>query len=523
MAEHYPFSKGRPDGIQIAVVGHTNAGKTSLLRTLTRRASFGEVADRPGTTRHVERIALRIDGGTPVTFFDTPGLEDSTALLDHLRSHGQDLARLERVEAFLAGPEARRSFEQEAKVLRKMLEVDAALYVIDCREPVLPKFRCEIEILASCARPVMPVLNFVRHPASREAEWQAVLQDSGLHAQVRFDAVAPFVGSEQRLYQDLATLLPRQREALAGVVLHLDREAAERRAAGCRLIADLLVDLAAMRRPVEPEAHADPLQRQRLVADLQADALARVRRCMDGLLAVHGFRRDDAEMAAWSEGDTGAAWLDGRWQDDLFNPESLKQAGKRLGQGAAIGASLGLIADLAVAGMSLGAGAVVGGAVGGIVTQGWRQFGNRLVNKLRGVQELTLANELLLLAAAHLIDVLRALAERGHAASQKLRVPGRKGAVSDAALRQLVTLAQPARSHPLWQRDAGEGSERGGSFGSFGVFGSGESNGGPASRRALVESLAQRIAEVAAVVEAAEPAGAGAARLTQERETPDGR
>ncbi len=488
------------NSIRIAVVGHTNAGKTSLLRTLTRQASFGEVADRPGTTRHVERIALQVDsveGASPVLFFDTPGLEDSTALLDYLRSLGQDATRLERVQAFLEGPEARQSFEQEAKVLRTLLEADAALYVIDCREPVLPKFRCEIEILASCARPVMPVLNFVRPGpdgrASREAEWQAVLSASGLHAQVRFDAVAPFVGSEQHLYQDLATLLPRQREALAGVVRFLDREFAERRAASCRLIAELLVDLAAMRRPIAPEAFADAELRRRFVADFQALALGRVRRCMDALLQVHGFRREDADLAA-------LPWLDGRWQDDLFNPETLKQAGKRLGQGAAIGASLGLIADIAVAGVSLGAGAVVGGAVGGMVTQGWRQFGHKLLNKLRGLQELSLENELLLVAAAHLIEVRRALVQRGHAAAQKLRLTNANGAVadgvakepeksamSDAALRQLVTQAQPARSHPRWERQPGDRSAE------------------PAQRRTLVESLAQRLQGLAEAADAAAP------------------
>ncbi|APW36733.1 GTP-binding protein [Rhodoferax koreense] len=473
--------------IRIAVVGHTNAGKTSLLRTLTRQAAFGEVADRPGTTRHVERIALRMDGvggASPVLFFDTPGLEDSTALLDHLQALGRELGghatRLERVQAFLQGPEARQSFEQEAKVLRQMLEVDAALYVIDCREPVLPKFRCEIEILASCARPVMPVLNFVRPSAdgraSREAEWQAVLSASGLHAQVRFDAVAPFIGSEQQLYQDLATLLPRQRETLAGVVRHLDREFAERRAAACRAIADGLVDLAALRREIAPESFADPVQRHRFVADFQALALARVRRCMDTVLQVYGFRREDADLAV-------LPWLDGRWQDDLFNPETLKQAGKRLGQGAAIGASLGLIADIAVAGVSLGAGAVVGGAVGGLVTQGWRQFGNKLVNKLRGVQELSLENELLLVAAAHLLDVQRALEQRGHAAAQKIVAgadhgAGDKGVASDAALRQVVTLVQPARSHARWAREPGDRSAE------------------PAGRRALVDALASQLGQI---------------------------
>jgi GTPase Era involved in 16S rRNA processing len=467
-----------PTSLQIAVVGHTNAGKTSLLRTLTRQASFGEVADGPGTTRHVERIALRIEGAAAVTFYDTPGLEDSTALLDYLQTLGKDTTRLERVQAFLAGPEARQSFEQEAKVLRKMLEVDAALYVIDCREPVLPKFRCEIEILASCARPVMPVLNFVRAATSREAEWQAVLSASGLHAQVRFDAVAPFVGSEQQLYQDLATLLPRQRNTLAGVVRHLDREFAERRAAACRLVADLLVDLAALRREITPEAYADATQRQLFVAEFQALALARVRRCMDALLRVYGFRADEADLAA-------LPWLDGRWQDDLFNPETLKQAGKRLGAGAAIGASLGLIADIAVAGVSLGAGAVVGGAVGGMVTQGWRQFGNKLVNKLRGVQELSLENELLLLAAAHLLEVLRALEQRGHAASRKVVANvDEPGVVSEAALRQIITMVQPARSHARWAREA---SDRGAE---------------PAERRALVDALAHRLGEIAAAMPA---------------------
>ncbi|WP_200870248.1 GTPase, partial [Pseudomonas aeruginosa] len=38
----------------LAVVGHTNTGKTSLLRTLTRDRGFGEVSHRPSTTRHVE-------------------------------------------------------------------------------------------------------------------------------------------------------------------------------------------------------------------------------------------------------------------------------------------------------------------------------------------------------------------------------------------------------------------------------------------------------------------------------------
>ncbi|MFT4192271.1 MAG: 50S ribosome-binding GTPase, partial [Comamonas sp.] len=58
--------------VQIAVVGHTNVGKTSLLRTLLRDASFGAVSHRPSTTRHVEGAALRIGGETLLVLHDTP-------------------------------------------------------------------------------------------------------------------------------------------------------------------------------------------------------------------------------------------------------------------------------------------------------------------------------------------------------------------------------------------------------------------------------------------------------------------
>ena len=48
--------------LKLAVVGHTNVGKTSLLRTLTRDVGFGEVSHRPSTTRHVEGARLSVDG-----------------------------------------------------------------------------------------------------------------------------------------------------------------------------------------------------------------------------------------------------------------------------------------------------------------------------------------------------------------------------------------------------------------------------------------------------------------------------
>ncbi|WP_018905659.1 GTPase/DUF3482 domain-containing protein [Variovorax paradoxus] len=432
--------------IRIAVVGHTNAGKTSLLRTLTRRANFGEVSQRPGTTRHVESVDLEVNGQAAVRFFDTPGLEDAVALREHLAGlDGAQATPPERIRLFLQGPEAHGVFEQEAKVLRTMQDIDAAFLVIDVREPVLPKFRDEIELLNSCARPVLPVLNFVRDAASRETDWKELLSAYGLHVQVRFDAAAPFVGAERELYGDLSTLLRDRREQLRAVADWLTAEAAERRRAACARIAELLVDAAALRRTVPAEEFADTARRKAFVAALQKEVFDKAQRCTDDLLALHGFRQDDA-------GEAPLPLIEGRWTLDFFSPEAMKDAGLRLGKGAAIGAAVGVVADLAVAGISLGTGAAVGGAIGGAVSQGWGPFGRKLANRLRNVHELTVEDGVLFALVAWQLKLTRALEQRGHAATG--RIAAETSATQDAPTRATATAVRavrPARSHPEWE------------------------------------------------------------------------
>ena len=110
--------------ISIAVVGHTNTGKTSLLRTLTRDTTFGEVADQPGTTRHVEGARLRLDGRPVLEWFDTPGMEDSIALLEYLERLAQPGERLDgptRIQRFLDTPEAQDVYKRQQESLGAFL------------------------------------------------------------------------------------------------------------------------------------------------------------------------------------------------------------------------------------------------------------------------------------------------------------------------------------------------------------------------------------------------------------------
>jgi hypothetical protein len=436
----------RTSPVTLALVGHTNAGKTSLLRTLTRRADFGEVSMRPGTTRHVEALGLALDGRDAVRFLDTPGLEDAAALLDYVQQMDAGLSREQRLQAFLRGPAAKDEFEQEAKVLRSLLDADAALLVIDVREAPLPKFASEIELLMLCARPLMPVLNFVSHPQAQEPVWRRLLAEHGLHAYVRFDAVAPFVGAEQHLYADLGALLPERREALSQVAEHLRLEARSRRAASLNLLAELLLSLAAYRQATPKASLADPALKAACIAAFQAQVLTRSRAAQQQLMGLHGFGLGSAEA-------TDLPALSGRWESDLFNPEVLKAAGKRLGAGAAIGAALGLGLDVALAGLSLGAATSVGAAIGGLASQGFGALGRGLGHKLRGLVELSLEDQALLLLAAQGLTLLQALEMRGHAALEVLQL---KADVAFGAEQTAGLLAgfAAARAHPDWAAPA---------------------------------------------------------------------
>lgn len=434
--------------IDIAVVGHTNAGKTSLLRTLTRQVHFGQVSDRPGTTRHVEAIDLDIGGQTLVRYFDTPGLEDSVALQYHLKQMAEMLTPPERVRALLDGPEARGVFEQEAKVLRQMLASSAAIYVIDCREPVLPKYRSEIEVLNTCARPIMPVLNFVRGEHSREPEWREVLAAYGLHAAVLFDAVAPFVGAERQLYEDLSVLMRQHKTTLQAVLLDLDRQAVERRAACAQRVADTLISAAAMRREISPETLADAQAEQAFVETFRAELLKSVLLCVHDLLQMHGFERDDARLEV-------LPWTHDRWESDLFNPETLATAGRLLGKGAAAGAVVGFTLDLALAGLSLGAATALGAAIGGALGQGWGQAPRMVLNRLRGIEELTLDNDVLVVLADRLTHLCQVLQARGHAAQDTIELRLAPSGSYRQALLGLLHALQQARAHPEWEHRSG--------------------------------------------------------------------
>lgn len=411
--------------LRLAVVGHTNTGKTSLLRTLTRDADFGVVRDSPGTTRHVQGARLLVEGQAAVELFDTPGMEDGMALMDYLDQLAQHAgARLdgpERIRRFLDTPESQRRFEQEARVLRQLLDCDAGLYVVDARDPVLAKHRDELAILAACGKPLLPVLNFVRSPQQRGAAWREALARLGLHASVEFDSVAPALDGEAQLYDKLALLLDGYAGLLRTLKDDIAAQCERRRRDALLLIAELLVDAAAWHMATA----ADEESLRSATAALRDKLRRRENRCVKALLKLYRFRADDFPQHELPlEGE--------RWGMDLFHPQALKSMGVHVGKGVAAGAMAGATIDAFTAGMSLGAAALAGAAIGGL-WQGADRLGKRLLGRVRGYRELGADDAVLRLLGLRQLDLLAALERRGHAAQDGIELPRDAGAMWSAA------------------------------------------------------------------------------------------
>lgn len=449
--------------LRAAVVGHTNTGKTSLMRSLLREVEFGEVSDRPGTTREVEAGTLFVDGQPAIELFDTPGLEDSISLLEELESYrevnGRRTDGFARLEHFLADEASRGvsgRFAQEAKALRRLSACDVALYVIDARDRVLGKHRDELEILACTARPVVPVLNFVASPSALTGTWREALARVNMHAIAEYDTVIVSAESELQLFEKMRSLLDEFRPTLDAVIEHRRGERRRRLLASGRLVGDLLVDAAGFVEMIEVD------QREALARRLEEfkdRVRRREQRCVDELLELHRFRASDcaAQMLPIE---------DGRWGLDLFTPAALRKYGLRAGGAASAGALIGLGLDAAVGGLSLGAGAMLGATIGALAGVA-KMTGKRVLSLARGRSELRVDESTLQLLAARQIELIAALFHRGHASQAPFHLGANFHVTENGrkALREVLSLARRATAYPEWSRlneYAGGAAYRGG-------------------------------------------------------------
>ena len=440
--------------LHLAIVGHTNTGKTSLLRTLLRDSQFGDVQNAAATTRHVETANINIQDQSQIQLYDTPGLEDAGGVLDWLEAHTtaqQD--GIDRLQQFLASPPAQSDYAQEAKVLRQLIHSDTALYVIDAREPVLPKYKDELTILSWCAKPIMPVFNFTL--GSDLTAWQATLARRNLHVISSFDTVAFDFNGEIQLWHNLATMLPN-RQIIDRLIAHRQQEWQQLNQTARQIIAESLINIAAY---AHSKPDSEPLETAQ--ATMQNTVRQHERHTQQRLAQLYRFYQSD-----WASPTLSAIQA---FSQDPFDAEQLKAYGIRTSTGAAAGALIGLGLDALTLGTSLGLGSAVGGIIGGIATN-WQS----LYHKINGTDTLHIDNPTLTLIAARALALLALLQTRGHASQSPIALQHPSSPPWQPE--NLPDLLKKARAHPRWSSLNGEFNSK--------------------SKIPAVESLAQQLSRI---------------------------
>lgn len=420
--------------LSLTVVGHTNTGKTSLMRTLLRDGYFGEVANAAATTRHVESATIYSDHQPLIHLYDTPGLEDASGILDWLEQEtATHYDGIERLQQFLANPIAQTEFSQEAKVLKQLLVSDAALYVIDAREPVLARYKDELTILSWCAKPIMPVFNFT---AGQDLhDWQTMLARRNLHVYTHFDTIAFDFESEQHLWQNLATMLAKHNHLTTLMALR-QREWQQLDHQAKQLIAHFLLEVAAYQQTLTSNQLKQLPEYQQ---HMQTTIRQLEHTFQQQLLHLYRFYRSELDAPDWALQVL---------TPDPFNREQLKRYGIRTSKGAATGALIGLGIDVLTLGSSLGVATAIGGFLGGLSTNL-----KSMIDKATGSKTLYIDATTITLLAARALSLLNTLQHRGHAAENQIYLNQQH---TPWQSNQLPAILKQARLHQNWSSLNGE-------------------------------------------------------------------
>jgi hypothetical protein len=368
--------------VQLALISHTNNGKTTLARTLVGM-DVGEVRDAAHVTQFAESHTLlaSVEGDT-LQLWDTPGFGDSVRLLRRLAQAGNPIGWFLRevVDRYRD-----RTFWLSQTALRTARDTaDIVLYLVNSAEHprdagYLP---AEMDILAWLGKPVLVLLNQMGPPrpaAEEEAEQARWRQHLAQYPHVRevlaLDAFARCWVHERVFYDAVGKQLARESQAgYARLFAAWESRNAARFAEAMDITTQQL--LAAARDSETIVAVKKSLLRTAIQAvglNKGASADPGQDKAMAALLArlnSHTGESTKHLLALHQLDPTDAAKINARVRENfaIRAPVDKAQAGLL---GALIsGAATGLSADLLAGGLTLGGGALIGGVIGALTFAG---------------------------------------------------------------------------------------------------------------------------------------------------------
>ena len=370
--------------VQLALVSHTNNGKTTLTRTLLG-ADVGEVRDAAHVTIFSEAHTLLWSAdGDVLRLWDTPGFGDSVRLLKRLARSDNPIGWFLRevLDRFQD-----RTFWLSQQALRTARDAaDVVLYLVNASESPQDAgyLDAEMQILAWLGKPVLVLLNQIGAPrpaAQEQAEralWRAALEKYPFVRDVLpLDAFARCWVHERVFYESVAAILPPQKMAGYRRLLEIWRtNNVDRFNQAMHLTAAQLAGAAREREVVGSEDKS--LMRSALqVVGIGTNVQQRRQdRAMQALVTRFELNtaQTTTDLLALYKLDPGAATtINTRVRDNFVvrMPIDARHAGLL---GAIVsGATSGLTADLLAGGLTGGVGALIGGLAGAVAFAGVAQ------------------------------------------------------------------------------------------------------------------------------------------------------
>ena len=344
---------------RLAIMGHPNAGKSSVVATLTENDRIA-IDKRAGTTTESDFYPVIIDGEKVIEFIDTPGFQNPSAILEWFQAHPEirDLAK-EFVKAHRRNP----LYAHDCELLDPVAEGAGMVLVVDGSKRIKEKDRIEIELMRLTARPRMAILNNLTKETRHLTQWQDTLS-KGFNSVREFNAHRATYGERIRLLNALKSIDQRWEDRLARTIDAFERDWDRRTDQAVATIVNLLKDALTYR-------VTKTFKESKLVFKSGRDRAKD--EVMDEL--ENGLRRLEIEAQqqirthfrhhVWDQPPDSLLAKD-LLSEDVSQALGLSRRALAFA-GMTAGAATGATVDVALAGHTLGAGAFLGAAAGGLL------------------------------------------------------------------------------------------------------------------------------------------------------------
>jgi hypothetical protein len=361
-----------PTTVNLSLISHTNAGKTTLVRTLLAQ-DVGEVRDAAHVTDVATGYQLLQAGDDTLMLWDTPGFGDTARLLKRLKLSGNPLGWF--LTQVWDRWRERPLWSSQQAVRNARDHADVILYLVNASEDPADAgyVALEMEILAWVGKPVVLLLNQTGPPrpggAEDEQRWSRHLADHGIvRGALTLDAFARCWVQEGTLLRTVRPLLAADKaSALARLDQAWQEKNLQRFHRSMEVLAGQLAEAAADRETVpEPNwqdkvggairslGREEPAEARRAVGKLAERLEAGTRRSTEELIKLHGLS------------GKAAAEVLRRIGKDVSTSAPAREGFSAMLGGLLSGALGGLAADVAAGGLTLGGGMIVGGLLGAL-------------------------------------------------------------------------------------------------------------------------------------------------------------